>query len=57
MSLIEHPDHPGLFYDPSIIYIPTGDAAKDAEYRMMLAAEACSFPQKWEIQKREKGMG
>lgn len=49
MSLVEHPDHPGLFYDPLIVYIPTGDAVKDAAYRMMRAEETYSFPRKLDL--------
>lgn len=48
-GLVEHPDHPGLFYDPLIIYIPTGDPVKDAEYRMLRATETYSFSQQWDL--------
>jgi hypothetical protein len=48
-GLVEHPDHPGFFYDPSIVYIPTGDEAKDAAYRKMRAEETYSFSQKWDL--------
>lgn len=48
-GLVEHPDHPGLFYDPLIVYIPTGDPAKDAEYRTMRAAETLSFSHRWDL--------
>ena len=52
-GLVEHPDHPGLFYDPLIVYIPTGDAVKDAAYRMMRAEETYSFSQKWDLGAKE----
>lgn len=47
--MIEHPHQPGVFYDPSIVYIHTGDATKDAEYRALRSAHDYSIPQTWII--------
>ena len=48
-GLIEHPQQPGVFYDPSIVYIHTGDPLKDAGYRVLRSAHDYSIPQTWII--------
>ena len=47
--MIEHPQHPGLYYDPSIVYIRTGDAAKDAAWRLMIMEHTYCVPQAFRI--------
>jgi hypothetical protein len=46
-SLVERPDLPGVFYDPCIVSIPTGDAVADAVYNMERASRDYSMPRKY----------
>lgn len=43
--MIEHPQYPGVFYDPSIVYIRTGDAVKDAAHRLMMTEHSYRIQQ------------
>lgn len=43
--MIEHPHYPGTFYDPSIVYIHTGDPVKDAAHKLMVAEATYCIPQ------------
>jgi len=43
--LVEHPQHPGLFYDPGLVYVHTGDAAKDLAHRLMMIEHTGCIPQ------------
>lgn len=43
--MVEHPQYPGVFYDPGLVYIHTGDAAEDAAHRLMMAERTYCIPQ------------
>lgn len=43
--LVEHPQYPGVFYDPGLIYIRTGDREKDLAHRLMMIEHTGCIPQ------------
>jgi hypothetical protein len=43
--LVEHPHHPGLFYDPGLVCIRTGDTDKDLAHRLMMMEHTYCIPQ------------
>lgn len=44
-GMLEHPQHPGTFYDSGLVYIRTGDAVKDAAHRLMMTEHTYCIPQ------------
>lgn len=48
-GMLEHPQCPGLFYDASIVYVRTGDAAKDLAHRLMMMEHTGCIPQTFVI--------
>ena len=45
-NLVEHPQHPGVFYDPGLVYILTGDPAKDVAHTAMMIEHTYCLPQR-----------
>lgn len=44
-GMLEHPQYPGLYCDASIVYVHTGDPAKDAAHRAMMMEHTGCLPQ------------